>query len=447
MSLSKLYREHGLVFMEFHLGMCRLEADLVTEVVELIVKLINDALPLAVGEHVVGVNQVAQEIIQKLDNKKEVLLLGLWGMGGIGKSTLARELYNQLSKQFDSACYIEDVTEKVIQGGVVKVQKDILEDLCRNASDQIKGISQGKRILEKRLCEKRILMVLDDVRESDEMEYWISRKMLREGSMCIVTSRNRSVFDASNSFAISHEVYIHDVQPLNSADSEQLFLSHAFGGYGKVRVELEKMVRGITKACGGVPLVLKVCGALLKNKSTVNVWKEVMAKLNRRGIMDNKKIFECLRISYDDLSEEQQEMFLDIACGLIGELKDSAVRVWRSLKWCGELGVCSLIEKALITVDEDGCLRMHDHLRDMGREIVMKKRANEGVIRRLWMPESLTLLKEEVCFQMHVLYVNCFNFIQYHNTLEQYIKKVEGKNSWNMYSQYIIELHCCEFLC
>ena len=383
--------------------MCRLEGDLVTEVVGTIVKLVNKALPLAVGEHVIGVNRVAEEIIQKLDDKKEVLLLGLWGMGGIGKSTLARELYNRLSIWFDSACYVEDVTEKVIQGGVVKVQNHILKNLCQREFGKIEGKSEGKRILEERLCEKRILMVLDDVRESDEMEYWISRKMLRTGSMCIVTSRNKCVFEALNSFAISREVYIHDMQLLGNADSERLFTSHAFGDYGKVRPELEEMVTGISKACGGVPLVLKVCGALLKNKSSVNVWKEVMAKLNRGGIMDNKKIFECLRISYDDLSEEQQEMFLDIACGLIGELKDSAVRVWRSLQWCAELGICSLIEKALITVDLYGRLRMHDHLRDMGREIVRKRRASEGVIRRLWMPESLKLLKKnEVCLEMCV---------------------------------------------
>ena len=379
--------------MELHSRICRLEADLVSEVVRTIVKLANKPLPLAVGEHVVGVNRVAEEIIQNLDKKKEVVLLGLWGMGGIGKSTLARVLYNRLRTRFDSACYIEDVTEKVIQGaGVVRVQNHILKSLCQREYGEIEGKSEGKTILEERLCKKRILMVLDDVRESDEMEYWVSRKMFREGSMCIVTSRKRSVFEASNSFAINREVYIHDVQLLSSVDSERVLTSYAFGGYWKVRPELEEMVTGISKACGGVPLVLKVCGSLLKNKDNVNVWKEVMAKLNGRGMMDDK-IFECRRISYDDLLEEQQEMFLDVACGLIGESKGSAVRVWRSLKWCVELGVCSLLEKALSTVDNNGCLRMHDQLRDMGREIVRSRRASEGVIRRLWMPESLKLLQ------------------------------------------------------
>ena len=406
--------------MELHLRICRSIADLVKEVVGIIVKLANKPLPLDVGEHVVGVNRVAEEIIQKLDKEKEILLLGLWGMGGIGKSTLARELYNQLRKRFDSACYIEDVMEKAIQGGVVKVQNCILRDLCQIESLEIEDKSKGKTILEESLCKKRILMVLDDVRESDEMEYWVSRKMLRGGSMCIVTSRKRSVFEASHSFAINREVYIHDVQLLSSVDSERVLTSYVFGGYGKVRPELEEMVTGISKACGGVPLVLKVCGSLLMHNNNLSDWKEVEVMLNGGIMISDKRIFDCLRISYDDLSEEQQEMFLDVACGLIGESRDSAVRVWSSLKWGARMGVHRLIEKALIRVDDDGCLRMHDGLRDMGREIVRRRRVSEGVIRRLWMPESLKLLQMS---EVRMLPVS--HFIEYHFSLREYFERSE----------------------
>lgn len=80
----------------------------------------NKPLLLEVGKHVVGVKKVVEEIIQTL-NKKKILMLGLWGMGGIGKSTLARELFNQLGKRFASSCFIEDVREKVSQGGVENI--------------------------------------------------------------------------------------------------------------------------------------------------------------------------------------------------------------------------------------------------------------------------------------------------------------------------------------
>ena len=62
--------------------------------------------------------------------------------------------------------------------------------------------------------------------------------------------------------------------------------------------------------------------------------------------------------------------FLDIACALIGERKDLAIQVWKSLGWSPELGICSLIiEKALIMVDEMDCLKMHDHLRTWGEKL------------------------------------------------------------------------------
>lgn len=86
-------------------------------------------------------------------------------------------------------------------------------------------------------------------------------------------------------------------------------------------------------------------------------------------------------------------MFLDIACEFLGRARDWAEPVWTSEDWFAALSIRSLVEKALIRVDGNSCLTMHDHLTDMGREIEKKNR--ESVCRRLWMPESLTYLVED----------------------------------------------------
>lgn len=93
----------------------------------------------------------------------------------------------------------------------MKVQNCILKDLCVDESRKSKGRSEGKAILEGRLCKKRILLLSDDVCDDDEMDYLITREMLMEGSMCIVTSRNRRVVEKLNSFDVNHEIYVHDV--------------------------------------------------------------------------------------------------------------------------------------------------------------------------------------------------------------------------------------------
>ena len=150
------------------------------EVVERILVLANKSMPLDVGEHVTGVKEVADELIQCQVFKKEVFALGLWGMGGIGKSTLAKELYNQLCKGFEASCYIEDVTDKIMQGhGVVEIQKRMLKDLCSIEIDN-DNKSELKPILEKRLSKKKIVVVLDDVSNVEMLNYMMTRKMLKK---------------------------------------------------------------------------------------------------------------------------------------------------------------------------------------------------------------------------------------------------------------------------
>jgi hypothetical protein len=197
---------------------------------------------------------------------------------------------------------------------------------------------------------------------------------------------------------IKDEMYVHHVALLGIENSKQVLSAYAFGGKGRCRAGFERLVGDVSEACGGVPLVLKVCGALLKGVESVEVWKDVLKKVKCGDIMDERKIFERLMISYAALCDQEKEMFLDIACALLGECVDSAIRVWTHEGWYGSLGIRSLEERALIGVDGEGRLTMHDHLRDMGREIERKRREGAGGWRRLWMPESLTFLEENrVC--------------------------------------------------
>jgi hypothetical protein len=376
-----------------------LEVDLVAEVVERILELANKSMPLDVGEHVAGVKEVANELIQCQVFGKGVSALGLWGMGGIGKSTLAKELYNQLCKRFEASCYVEDVTDKIMQGhGVVEIQKRMLKDLCSSAIDN-DNKSELKPILEKRLGKKRIVVVLDDVSNVEMLNYIMTRKMLQNGSVCIVTSRDKRVFEASNIFEpIEHEVYVHEVKVLNMEDSKRVFTSFAFGRDCEMRLKYEGWATKICNQCCGLPLMLKVCGALLKGEMDLDVWKDVERKLTCGGMLDDKNVLSCLRISYDSLVEKEKNMFLDIACALLGESEDMGICIWRSQEWEPRLGIRNLKKKALISVDEKGRFTMHDHLRDMGREI---ERVEAGdSIRRLWMPKSLSLLEDG---KVHIL--------------------------------------------
>lgn len=119
--------------------------------------------PLHVGDHVVGVKKVYENIINRPQNKKQVWMVGLWGMGGIGKSTLARELYNQMSTRYEPTCYIDDVSQMVQKHGVEKVQQQMMKDPLKNNTKDIDNQFKGKSILKKMLCNIQFLLVFDNV--------------------------------------------------------------------------------------------------------------------------------------------------------------------------------------------------------------------------------------------------------------------------------------------
>jgi hypothetical protein len=382
--------------------------DLVTKIVKKVCEMSVRSAPLHMGS-CFGVVQHAGEIIRRLGSNLSVKMLGLWGSGGIGKTTLGKELYNQLCKQgqYAATYFAEDVTEKISVGAVVALQTTILQNLCNSESPMLVDKSKGKNVLKERLKDKKILLVLDDVADSVMLEDLISHDMLSEGSLCIVTSRNKAVLSSDNQ---SND--IHEVLPLRLEDSKKTLASHVFGGdyqasIGKLEPRFGTLLVEIAKACLGIPLALVVIGRHLKEcgEPDLKLWKEVLEQLtNDQGIMGFEGIYKSLIISYDSLNHAQGEMFLDVACALLGQDVDYAQRVWKAqgkvLVWAG---VVILKNKALITTDEEGRFCMHDHLRDLGRAIVKKQYEKDGICTRMWMPHSRDhWMKHKVCIALHV---------------------------------------------
>ncbi|KAG0561264.1 hypothetical protein KC19_9G049900 [Ceratodon purpureus] len=409
-----LKRASGLNGWVYEAAGQSLETDLVTAIVREVSELASKPLPLDVGDYVFGTEEVVDGIIQK---HMGVLILVIWGMGGIGKSTLARELYNRMREEFAASCYVEDLKSYYVQDSknkvirdddIVKVQKHILKYLCPGEGLEVENKHKGKVILEERLSKKRILVVLDDVPDNGELYYWISRKMLTEGSMCIVTTRNRRVVEKLNKFDMKEAVHFHKVQGLGSEDSKRVFASYAFGRHWNDKPPgFGELVAEISEACRGVPLVLKVCGALLKGREDAGFWSEVLMEL-KSGTFDDDGISDCLKISFNALDQEYQDMFLDITCVLLGKPRDMAILAWKSHGWYPIMGIQTLVDRALVTVDNSGCFRMHDHLRDMGRQI-LKEQRSKGVINRLSMPESLEYLREYKGFPESLEVLNIIN--------------------------------------
>ncbi|MCH89970.1 TMV resistance protein N-like [Trifolium medium] len=314
-------------------------------------------------------------MLLKIGSADDVTTLGLWGMGGMGKTTLAKYAYDKLSFQFERRCFLENVREESTRSGLPAVRKLFLSKLFEcpvNALDVDTGI------LERRLASEKSLIVLDDVATLEQAENL--NMCLGPGSRVIVTTRDKEIFSEFNGC----EIY--EVQGLDEDDSLQLFCVHAFLTK-HAKVGYEELSERATRYCGGNPLALKVLGANFGTKSK-EVWESELEKLKK---IPNGRIHEVLKLSFNDLDSAQQDIFLDIACFFELKLHYRDVGddplMTEVLDACGFFavsGIEALCNKALITRNSDS-IEMHDLLVEMGREIVNEEsRKHPGRRSRLW---------------------------------------------------------------
>ncbi|GLJ52810.1 hypothetical protein SUGI_1125030 [Cryptomeria japonica] len=152
---------------------------------------------------------------------------------------------------------------------------------------------------------------------------------------------------------------------LDPANGEQIFCWRAFLQVSPPH-GFEELVENSIKVCDGLSLSLKVFGAQLYGNISKHTWKSLFHKILR---ILHRYIKEKLRIGYDALNNEEKESFLDIACFFIGEENSLTIEIWDGSGWSGLHTWERLLNKCLVELDSDNHIRMHDHLRDLEREI------------------------------------------------------------------------------
>lgn len=127
-----------------------------------------------------------------------------------------------------------------------------------------------------------------------------------------------------------------------------------------------QLAEGIVRQAGGLPLALEVLGSYLFGRS-MEEWRSSLAKLQQ---IPRDEIQKKLLISYYALGDGNlQNVFLDIACYFIGKDKDMTISILNSCGFNTENDIKILMERCLLSVNEKNELRMHDVLREMGRDI------------------------------------------------------------------------------
>ncbi|KAJ8759930.1 hypothetical protein K2173_010076 [Erythroxylum novogranatense] len=337
-------------------------------------------------EDFVGMDSKISQVKKLLaTGSSDVRVLGVWRMGGIGKTAIAEAIFYQVSSQFEGRCFVRNVREASEKGGIQQLLKQLISELLEERDVKIYTTTLGPGLFYvERLKSKRVFVVFDDVSDRSQLETLIgNRCWFGAGSNIIVTSRDKQIFKG-----ITDNIY--EVEALSNTESHQLFVWNAFKEKQPLQDHIP-LIDSFVKYARGNPLAIKVLGSYACGNG-VELWKEALTKLSN---CPNKDIYNVLKLSYDGLDREEQAIFLHIACFFKGENVNQAKRIFKSCGLSANIAVSRLVGKSLVTISEYDKLDMHDLLQEMGREIVRQESNDPRCRSRLWDAEKIRSVFEE----------------------------------------------------
>ncbi|TQD99601.1 hypothetical protein C1H46_014737 [Malus baccata] len=250
------------------------EAKLIREIVgKIIPEWLPSANKLDVAKHPVGINSRVQDIIPYLSNGgSDVRMVGIWGMGGLGKTTLAKAVYNQIHQKFEFKSFLANVSEYDLVDLLETLVSDILELTAVKLTSVHQGISVIKKILQ-RAC---VLVIIDNVDKVEQLNAIAgNRDWFGPGSIIIITTRDERLLRKAN-MAVDKT---YQLKAMNKEEALELFSWHAFGNRWPDEGYLE-LSKEFVSYCGGLPLALEVLGSSMIEK-TLTEWKSEFEKLKK----------------------------------------------------------------------------------------------------------------------------------------------------------------------
>uniref|UniRef100_A0A2N9IYM4 TIR domain-containing protein n=1 Tax=Fagus sylvatica TaxID=28930 RepID=A0A2N9IYM4_FAGSY len=324
---------------------------------------------MVVTDNLVGIYHHEEEMTKLLHvGSNGVHIVGIYGMGGIGKTTIAKVIYNKFSVHFDCFCFLSNVRETLQQhNGLLILQNQLISTIKKEKKEQADNVDEGINMIKRIFCNKKVFIVLDDVDDKSQFDKIVGKRdWFGLGSRIIITTRDKHVLILLK----ANETYEPPI--MEPCHSLQLFSKHAFMRESPPE-DYHDISKCVVSTAAGLPLALEIIGSFLFGKEKA-AWESTLRKLKE---IPDDNVQEKLRISYKALDNSQQQIFLDIACFFIGVDKRLPFYFWDDSEFFPIIAVEVLQLKSLVKMGDDNILRMHDQLRDLGRQIVREKNLND----------------------------------------------------------------------
>ncbi|XP_048131434.1 disease resistance protein RUN1-like [Rhodamnia argentea] len=243
------------------------EADLVESIVRKVLSELKKKFELHISENLVGIDRHVKEVMEVVDTKKShaTLFLGIHGMGGIGKTTLAKAIYNKISNQYEHRSYIADIRESWKRNGGHYLRNQLIYDISKR-KNEVRNEDEGVEYISSKFKGKKVLLLLDDVDDVVQLTHLAGKSVagnpvagdrdwFSSESMIIITTRNERILQK---FGVDH---IYDHKELDYEQSMILFCKHAFRKESPPR-EFEGLTHEVVSITGGLPLSLEGTGKI-----------------------------------------------------------------------------------------------------------------------------------------------------------------------------------------
>ncbi|XP_039157820.1 TMV resistance protein N-like [Eucalyptus grandis] len=238
-----------------------------------------DRTLLHVAKHPVGIESQVVKVksMLNLESNDDVVMVGLWGQGGIGKTTLAKALYNSIMTQFEGSCFLANVRETSKDCRDLATLQDILlkDTLLLQQRLEVSNVDKCINIIRSKLGRKKVLLILDDVDDLRQLNALAGEgEWFGNGSRIIITTRDKHLLTCQEIY----QDHVYEVKALDDNQARELLGKHASQTH-QIKIDL---VNGALNYAKGLPLALEVLGSLLCGKTEDGVDKTVYKESSRK---------------------------------------------------------------------------------------------------------------------------------------------------------------------
>ncbi|KAG2694921.1 hypothetical protein I3760_08G166600 [Carya illinoinensis] len=245
-------------------------------------------------------------IMEALGNA-DIDKIGVWGMPGVGKSTLMKEIARQATEEK----LFNDVVMIVMRNSpdVWGIQRAIAYKLGLNFDQDADEEDRASHLQQRLSKDKKILVILDDIWKAVDLH---KIGIPSKGCKVVMTSRDRDVLISG----MGTQKAIHELKILQKEESWNLFEKMA-GDSFKDRPEVRGIATKIVEKCGGLPIALVTVSKALRNKR-LGGWQDALVRLTRPTPEHDTKlwspIYSCIQLSYEHLDGEEAVKSLFLLC-------------------------------------------------------------------------------------------------------------------------------------